>query len=146
VSDNRPRELEGRTSRPAMTGREVFLGVGVVLLLVLLALSILLLRSDQKRIVTQPVATAATAPSSCAEAVALADDLVHHAGVLADAGIGHWVLMEKLKLAIEGRRGGIDGETALRLGAGQVTVMSEHGPDVRATVRRYRAARKECPL
>jgi hypothetical protein len=88
--------------------------------------------------------TSRRSATACAEALALADDMIVHARALADAGIDHGVLMEKLELGLEGKPGGITGAQAYELGVKQVAVMEEHGPDVRATVRRYQAARRRC--
>jgi hypothetical protein len=94
----------------------------------------------------QSAATTTTLPGACADALDLADLLAVHVTKLADAANGHVETMEKLKLGLAGRPGGISGTEAFRQGGPQMAVMSEHGPDAEVQAKRYRALRARCPL
>lgn len=87
-----------------------------------------------------------TAPSACAEALALADQLAPSAVRLADAGIDHAVLMHRLKLFLAGKPGGISGHVAFVRSKPQMYVFEHDAPDTLVLAKRYREVRAQCPL
>jgi hypothetical protein len=76
VTDDRPRELPAPARRPALTGREQWLGVGVALLLTLLLVSLFLPLGRERVVVAQPAAATVAAQPMQHQDPALLDQLV----------------------------------------------------------------------
>lgn len=123
---------------------------GLVVALLLVGWALVALGDDAAPPAAPAVATSAapptTLPLACAEALAHADELAEAAGPLANAGIGHAALMERLELYLDHKPGGLSGKQVYDLGAGQMRVMDEQAPDARVHAKRYQEVRKRCPI
>lgn len=79
-------------------------------------------------------------PQACADALALADQLIGPGSRLAKAARAHAAVMELLE------DGDISGHEAYVRGQAQVASMLHDSPDVAVFVGRYQKVRSKCPL
>jgi hypothetical protein len=134
---------------PERSGPPAWVILGILTLVAGLVWLYLYVRPNLGGQPAQATATSA-APAhlsqACIDTIRLARLVGRDVGPLTHAANGHVNVMELLKLTIDGKPGGIDGQEAFRRSEPQMQVMARYGPDAEIHLQAFKRASRKCPI